>query len=337
MRLIVDAMGGDNAPEAIVSGAIAGIAREKDMELILVGDENRVARVIRENALSLDRVRIVHAPSVVEMHDDPLCILKSKKDSSMARGFALLRDGEGDAFLSAGSTGAMLVGASSRIYKNRVEGVRRCAIGTVLPLEKPVFLLDSGANPSVSPEDLCQFARMGALYAEKVLEIPEPRVGLLNNGAEETKGTETYVEANRLLREEKGIRFIGNVEGRDVPLGACDVLVCDGFAGNVVLKLSEGFGKFISHALRDIFGHSAISKMAYLLVKPRIRAFRKKMSYEQYGGAPLLGCRKPVIKAHGSSSAKAIEHAVRQAKKIHASDFARELEKMQAQTEREEA
>jgi len=240
----------------------------------------------------------------------------------MAVGLCLLRDGEGDAFLSAGSTGALIVGASSRIYKLKLPGIRRCAIGTVLPLSNPVLLLDSGANIEVTPEELVQFAHMGSVYMQGVFSLPSPRVGLVNNGAEETKGTALYVETHRLLKEERGLSFVGNVEGREIPLNAADVLVCDGFTGNVILKLSEGFGKFIGKELKGMLGNGILGPLAALLIHRKIRRFKARLSYERYGGAPVLGTVRPVIKAHGSSRAEAVRSAVSQAVKFADSGFA---------------
>ena len=315
MKLIVDAMGGDRAPEEIVLGAAAGKEKLPGCRIVFTGEESAIRRVLDDNGVSSAGIEIEPAPTRVEMEDDPLCILKSKKDSSMARGFALLRDGAGDAFLSAGSTGALMVGASSRIYKNKIPAVRRCAIGTVLPFRRPLLLLDSGANIAVSPEELCQFALMGAAYAAAVLGVEEPEVGLVNNGAEETKGTPLYVDTNKLLREEKRVRFVGNVEAREIPFGACDVLVCDGFSGNLLLKLVEGMGKYFSGAMKTMFTSSVPSRLGALFLRKKALAFREEMSYEKYGAAPLLGTYKPVLKAHGSSSRRAVENAVLQAQK----------------------
>lgn len=317
MRLIVDAMGGDHAPKEIVLGAYKGMKKNPGVELIFTGDEEAITAVLKEREIPMDGIRIVHTPGVIEMEDDPLCILKSKRDSSMAKGLMLLRDGEGDAFLTAGSTGALIVGASSRIFKIKQPGIRRVAIGSVLPLTRPTLLLDSGANIEVSPEELVQFAHMGSAYMKGVYGVDEPRVGLVNNGAEECKGTPVYVETHRLLREEEGLRFVGNVEGRDIPLDGADVLLCDGFVGNVILKLSEGFGKFIGRELKKMLGKGLRGKLAALLIYSDIKKFKKRLSYEKHGGAPILGTCLPVIKAHGSSKSSAIKSAVYQAKKCY--------------------
>ncbi|MBR4288905.1 MAG: phosphate acyltransferase PlsX [Clostridia bacterium] len=321
MKLIVDAMGGDHAPREIVLGAVRGMKESDDISLIFVGDEEKIRDVLKDNDISSDGIEIVHAPTKIEMDEDPLCILKSKKDSSMAKGLLLLRDGEGDAFLSAGSTGALIVGASSRIYKLKATGIRRCAIGTVLPLIRPTLLLDSGANIEVAPNELLQFAYMGKAYMKGFFGIKKPKIGLVNNGAEETKGTALYVETHKLLKEAEDLNFVGNVEGRDIPLGAADVLVCDGFVGNVILKLSEGFGKFIGKELKGMFKSSVLGMIAALLLKKKVKKFKARLSYEKYGGAPVLGTVRPVIKAHGSSKASAIKSAVLQAEKCFDSEI----------------
>lgn len=331
MKLIVDAMGGDRAPEEIVLGAVAGKERLPGCELVFTGDERAIRGVLDQNRIRADKIEIVPAESRVEMEDDPLCILKSKKDSSMGRGFELLRDGEGDAFLSAGSTGALMVGASSRVFQNKIPAVRRCVIGTVLPFPHPVLLLDSGANITVTAEELCQFAVMGEAYAESVLGIEGPSVGLVNNGEEETKGTPLYVETHRLLKENPAVRFTGNVEPRDIPFGRCDVLVCDGFSGNLILKLSEGMGKYFSATLKRMLSGSLPSRLAALILRKKARAFREEMSYEKYGAAPLLGTYKPVLKAHGASGRKAVENAVLQAKKALDAHLGEMIEKRLAE------
>ncbi len=326
MKLIIDAMGGDHAPDEIVRGAYLGMKKESDVEIIFTGDENAIRETMKKYDIPEENITIVHAPTKIEMDEDPLCILKSKKDSSMAKGLALLRDGEGDAFLSAGSTGALIVGASSRIYKLKLPGIRRVAIGAVLPLSNPVLLLDSGANIEVTPEELVQFGYMGKAYAKGVLSVKEPRVALVNNGAEECKGTPLYSETHKLLKNEENLHFVGNIEGRDIPLGEADVILCDGFVGNVILKLSEGFGKFISKELKKLLGGSLRGKIAALFIYSDLKKFKSRLSYERYGGAPLLGTRFPIIKAHGSSKKKAIKSAVHQAKKCFESGVCRMIE-----------
>lgn len=337
MKLIVDAMGGDHAPEQIVRGAFLGMKKADDIELVFTGDEKAIRDAMDKYDIPEKGIEIVHAPTKIEMEEDPLCILKSKKDSSMALGLALLRDGKGDAFLSAGSTGALIVGASSRVYKVKLPGVRRVGIGAVLPLSCPMLLLDSGANIEISPEEMLQFGYMGKAYAKGVLGVKEPRVALVNNGAEECKGTSLYVESHKLLKDAKQLNFVGNIEGRDIPLGDADVILCDGFVGNVILKLSEGFGKFISKELKKMLGGTLRGKIAALFIYSDLKKFKSRLSYERYGGAPLLGTRYPIIKAHGSSKASAIKSAVLQAKKCYESKVCDMLARDMEQSAREDA
>lgn len=311
MKIIVDAMSGDNAPAEIIKGAV--LAREEyGVDIILVGNTDVIKNVIKENALSENGIEICHADDVITMEDNPISIIKSKKNSSLGKAFTLLRDGEGDAVVSAGNTGAILTGAS--LILKRIKGIKRAAIGAIIPLEKPMLLLDSGANTDNQPEYLQQFAVMGYIYMKNIFGIDNPKVALINNGAEETKGTEAYVKAYSLLKETEGINFIGNIEGRDIPNGVCDVIVADGFTGNIILKLCEGFGSYMSHTLKDMFKESLVTKLGAVMVMPQVKALKKKLDHTEYGGAPLLGVSAPVIKAHGSSNAKAFKNAVRQAK-----------------------
>ncbi len=337
MRLIVDAMGGDHAPEEIVLGALQAKESLTDLEIIFTGNEAAIRRVMKENALSEEGIRIVDTPDVISMEEDPICILKSKRESSMAKGLCLLRDGEGDAFLSAGSTGALVVGSSSRIYKVKIPEVRRVAIGSVLPLTKPTLLMDSGANLELSPEEMVQFAHMGNAYMKGVYGLENPEIALVNNGAEETKGTSLYVESHKLLKEEKDLNFKGNIEGRDIPLGKADVILCDGFVGNVILKLSEGFGKFISRELKGMLGGGIRGMIASLFILPDLKKFKARLSYEKHGGAPILGTCRPVIKAHGSSKRSAIENAVYQADKCCKSELCRVIAESVKKPEEENA
>lgn len=307
MRLIVDAMGGDNAPEAIVRGA-ALACRKRGVDLTLVGDESR----IREYLPSGFECRVVHTKKTVSMDDDPLSILRENRESSMGVGLSLLKE-DGDAFLSAGSTGALVAGASSRVIFGKIRGIKRAAIATVLPLSNPVLLMDSGANVEVSAEELLQFALMGSVYSKRLLGVSDPRVALVNNGSEPTKGTPVYREAYGLLLGDPDINFVGNVEGRDIPMDFCDVAVCDGFVGNVILKLCEGFGKFMSKSLREMFMHDPLTKLGGALTKRGIGRLKASLDFSKYGGAPVLGIPKPVIKAHGSSDEEAVGSAVDQA------------------------
>lgn len=309
MKIIIDVMGSDKGPAEMLKGA--RLAKdEHDVGIILVGDESVIRKEAKENNISLSDLEIVHASEVIEMTDDPMSV-RTKADSSMRVGFKLLCDKVGDAFVSCGNTGALQTGAT--LYVKRIRGVQRAAIGTVLPMQKPLLLLDAGANLSVTEEHLVQFGIMGAVYMEKLFGIESAKVGLLNNGSEEKKGTPLYVEAHQCLKE-ADIDFVGNIEGKDVPFGKCDVLVTDGFTGNILLKSIEGMASFIVSMLKDMFTTNLRTKASYLLMKDQMGEFKSKMSTSTYGGAPLLGISRPVIKAHGNSSATAIKNAVKQAK-----------------------
>ena len=311
MNIVMDAFGGDNAPLEVIKGAVDA-ARDFGVEITLVGDEEKIRKCAKDNGLDIGGLKIKHAPTVIEICEEPTEVIKSKKDCSMAVGMRMLYDGEGDAFVSAGSTGALVVGATSVV--KRIKGIKRPALATVLPTAgAPTILLDSGANAVCRPEMLVQFGIMGSVYMNKILNVKEPRVALANIGAEESKGRELEQETYQLLKSAP-VNFVGNIEARQLPLGDCDVCVADGFCGNLMLKLYEGMGKFFSGELKAIFKSSAKSKVAALMVMKDINDFKKKVDYSEYGGAPLLGTAKPVIKAHGSSDAKAFYNAVRQAK-----------------------
>lgn len=311
MKLIIDAMGGDNAPEAIVRGALKGCAGRGILP-VFVGDGERIKRLVPAGTGDT-KFRIVHAPDVIGMDEEPLSILKEHRMSSMGTGLALLKT-EGDAFLSAGSTGALVAGASSRVIFGKIRGIRRAMIASVLPLTNPVLLADSGANLEVDADELVQFARMGSIYMKRIFGIESPRVALVNNGAEPTKGPAVYREAHGKLCACEDINFVGNAESRQIPLGFCDVAVCDGFVGNVILKLCEGFGKFMGAGLREVFTSDPLTKLGALLTKRKLGVFRSRLDSAKYGGAPVLGIPKPVIKAHGDSDEDAVAAAVGQAK-----------------------
>lgn len=310
MNIIVDAMSGDHAPDEIVKGAQEAAA-EYHINVILAGRESQIKESLDRQRLSGSRLEIADAASTVSMEDDYLVVVKSKKDSSMSVGLRLLKDGGGDAFVSAGNTGALVAG--STLILRRIKGVRAAALGAILPLGCPKLLIDSGANNAPSPEELLQFGVMGSLYMSRVFGLPAPRVALLNNGTEEQKGTALYREAHALLLGAAGIDFIGNVEGREAVGSGCDVIVADGFSGNVLLKALEGCGKYFSASLKNMLYQTPLTKLAALLLKREITKFRQTIDYTEYGGAPLLGVSRPVIKAHGNSGAKALKSAVRQA------------------------
>lgn len=325
MRIIVDCMSGDNAPLEIVKGACIGAKLHK-VDVTLVGDKSRIEKIIADNSLDTTNIEIydVQGESIT-MEDDPGVIIKDKKDSSMAQGFNLLKDGKGDAFVSAGNTGALLTGAT--LIVKRVKGVRRAVLGAIIPLGTPMLLVDSGAQTDCTAQNLLQYATMGNLFMEKVMNVKNPRVGLINNGTEEHKGTELYQQTHQLLKQ-SGLNFVGNIEGRDIPQGVCDIIVADGFTGNIVLKLCEGAGIFVKNTLKTVFYKSIFTKLAALLVKGSIKEIKKSMDYSEHGGAPFFGIAKPVIKAHGSSNAKSIAKCIEQAKNYAQSGIIEEFAAM---------
>ena len=331
MRIIVDAYGGDNAPDAVLQGCRMAADRWK-CEIILTGDEQKLRQRAAELSVSLEGIGIADAPDVIPVEAEPTAILKQYQQSSMARGLQMLANGEGEAFVSAGSTGALVVGGT--LIVKRLKGVKRPAIGTVIPCRGGCFLLlDSGANHDCRPEMLRQFGLMGSVYMKRIIGVPNPRVGLVNIGTEETKGTELQVQAYQLMKE-AGYNFIGNVEAREVPLGGCDVAVCDGFTGNILLKTMEGLAALFMGELKEIFMKSLPNKLAAAAVKKDIKGLKKQFDSAEYGGALLLGSRSPVIKAHGSSDAKAFYNAIRQAISCCENNIIGEIEtQLAAQTE----
>ena len=328
MRIILDAMGGDNAPQAPVIGALQA-AKDFGAQITLVGRGEEILSVLRSQGYHdlPEGMEIAHADEVVDMHDDPATVVRKRKNSSMMIGLKMLSDGLGDAFVSAGSTGALLTGAT--LLVKRVKGIRRAAMGPTMPNKTggKTVILDCGANAECTPEFLLQFGLVGSIYAKKCLGVENPKIGLLNIGTEDSKGTPLQKEAYALLKEasDKGIiNFVGNTEARDVPLGAVDVVVCDGFAGNVLLKSIEGTAMFMGSLVSKMFKKNFLSKLSAALVMKDIKAFKKMLDYREIGGTPFLGIRKPVIKAHGSSDALAFRNAVRQA--METPDISAELE-----------
>ena len=317
MKIIVDAMGGDNAPKAPVMGAIAA-AKAYDVEIILVGQSEKILECLKEEGIDTlpPGVEVAFASQVVTMCDNPTAVLHTGRDSSMVVGAQLLAKGQGDAFVSAGNTGALLTVAT--LVAKRIKGIKRDAVSPVCPTETgKCVILDAGANNECTPEYLLQFGYMGSFYAERYLGIVGPRVGLLNNGAEETKGRELQKEAYALLKkagDEGELNFVGNVEARDVPTGKVDVVVCDGFSGNILLKSIEGTAIFMAHKLKEMFKSSLSTKLGYLLCKGGMDEFKKLLDSREVGGSMFLGITKPVVKAHGSSDAYAMQNAIRQAK-----------------------
>ena len=316
MKIIVDAMGGDNAPLAPVQGALQAV-KEYGVEVVLVGRGEEILKALRSEGVDgLPKgLSITHADQVVEMCDNPATAFKEKKDSSLTVGLNMVKNGEGDAFVSAGSTGALLAGAT--LLVKRIKGIRRAAMAPVVPTGGGgAVLVDCGATAEGTPEFLLQFAFMGSYYAERVLGRPEPKVGLLNIGGEPSKGTDLQREAYALLKqagEEGRINFVGNVEAREAVEGAVDVIVADGYSGNIFLKAMEGTGLFLAREIKKMFMRSLRSKLAALLVKDGIRDFKKLLDSNEVGGTALVGIARPVIKAHGSSNGTAMKNAIRQA------------------------
>ena len=313
MRIIVDVMSGDNAPLEMLKGVCetADYDYARGVEFTLVGDEAIIKRLADENKWDISKFNIRHADGVLGMHDEPMSVMKEKSDSSLAVGLKMLADGEGDAFVSCGNTGALFCG--STLIVKRVKGIQRAAIGAILPMSSPVLLMDSGASVKVNEDYLHQFAIMGSAYMRSIYGIDAPRVALVNNGSEDTKGGELQLAAYPKLRDSDLINFVGNVEGNQIAFAGCDVALTDGFVGNVVLKTIEGMGKLMFSELKTMFKSGLGGKIAYLLLKKQLKKFKYKFDSAEHGGAPILGISKTVIKAHGSSSAKAFRNAIRQA------------------------
>lgn len=330
MKIILDAMGGDNAPEAPVLGAIEA-AKLYGSEITLVGRGAEILEVLKKHNVDdlPSGVEIANADDVVDMHDDPAKILHKRKNSSMVIGLRMLAEGQGHAFVSAGSTGALLTGAT--LVVKRVKGIRRAAMAPAMPTKTggKVVICDCGANAECTPEFLLQFGLVASAYAKNVLAVENPRVGLLNIGTEDSKGTDLQRKAYALLEQASGkglLNFVGNVEARGVPLGDVDVVVCDGFSGNVLLKSIEGTAMFMGSAMKKVFKKNLLSKLGYLLCSSGVKDMMKLLDYREIGGTQLLGIQKPVIKAHGSSDALAFRNAVKQAMTAAESSFTSELE-----------
>lgn len=307
ITVAVDIMGGDNPASELAAGAVnAANEFKNDLDIILVGTDEALSALsnLPENVTTCSAV------SVVEMTDDPGIVMKEKKDSSLVTAVTLCKEGKADAVVSAGNTGALFT-ASSLIIR-RIKGIRRAALGSVIPLDSPFVLLDCGANLDANAEVLQLYARMGSIYAENVLGINSPRVALLNNGTEPHKGIPIYQEAYALLSSDEKINFVGNCEGKAVPFGNCDVLVCDGFTGNITLKLIEGMGKFMSKTIKGIFKGAPHALLGGALTYGRTKSLKKRLDPAEYGGAPFLGLAKPVVKAHGSSDAYSFRSAIKQ-------------------------
>jgi len=322
MNILLDAMGGDNAPDANIKGAVNTINQIK-AEVTLIGKEDVIRNKIKEfygkemEEIS-SRLKIKNATETIEMEDQPTIAIKHKKDSSMVVGFKMLKEGEGDVFISAGNSGALLAGAT--LLVGRIKGIDRPALAGILPAYKSrLVLMDCGANTNCKPINLLQFAQMSTIYLRNTFGIEKPAIGLLNIGTEETKGNELVRESYQLLKEkseELDINFVGNVEGRDAFSGKIDAIVTDGFTGNVFLKTTEGIGKFVKRSLKESFTENIFTKISYVIAKRPIKSLSKAMDYKSYGGALFLGVKKPVVKAHGSSDEKLFEYTLKQAEKF---------------------
>ena len=311
MRVVVDAFGGDNAPLEIIKGAYQAY-KELNVQITLTGDKSVIEKIIKDNSFDFDSsLIIVDTKDVITMHDDPTSILKLHSDSSMGLAFKELAEDRADAFVSAGSTGAIVVGGT--LIVKRIKGVKRPALGSMLPSpDGSYMLMDMGANADCRPEMLVQFAVMADAYLKKVENIENPKIGLLNIGVEETKGDQLHIEAYNLLKDAP-INFVGNIESREMPKGVCDAVITDGFTGNIALKLIEGTSMTLLKLIKNIFYKNLKNKLSALVLKKDIYSLKRMMDSSEVGGAPLLGVRKTVIKAHGSSDAKAIKNAIRQA------------------------
>lgn len=311
MRIIVDGMGGDNAPEAIVKGAVEAV-NEYGIDILITGNEASIKEHLENHSYPAEKIQIMDAPEVITNDDNPTLAIRRKKNSSMVKGMQALADGEGDGFISAGNTGALLAGGLFIV--KRIQGIDRAALTVLYPtLSGASLLVDAGANMDTKPEYLEQFALMGSIYMEEVMGVKEPRVGLINVGTEDTKGNQLAKDTFVALKD-SNMNFVGNIEARDLPFGVADVMVCDGFVGNVVLKLSEGMASSIFTLMKESFVADTRSKLGALMLKPQLKNMKKRLDYREYGGAPLLGTVKPIVKAHGSSDFYAFKNGIGQLK-----------------------
>lgn len=325
MKILVDAMGGDNAPLEIIKGSKLALDEFDIDKIILLGKKDVIEKCISDNYLQDSRFDIVNCSEVIDNCDDAKTVLKGKTDSSMSKGFELLNENVGDAFVSAGNTGAITVGATLII--KRIKGVKRPAIASVMPSSaKPFLLMDCGANAECKSEYLYQFGLLGSIYMKNVMGVDNPRVALANNGSEETKGIPTVKEAHQLMKD-ADYNFIGNIEGRRIPYGDADVVVADGFTGNLILKTYEGVAKVLMQGIKDAFYKNTLSKISYLGVRSGINDMKTQFDYKEYGGAVMLGVKKPVIKAHGSADARTFKNAIKQAVWFLQTDLIEKIEK----------
>lgn len=309
MRIAIDGMGGDNAPQAIVRGSIEAAALI-DHEIIIIGDEKQIRRELAKYKYNQEQIHVVHASDVITNEDAPVRAVRTKIESSMVKGITMLKEQKADLFISAGNTGAIMAGGL--FILGRIQGIDRPALAATYPImqgEGVSLLVDSGANVECKPNNLLEFATMGSIYMKKVLNVDNPTVGLVNVGSEDSKGTTIIKSAYELLKR-SNLNFIGNVEARDVPKGACDVIVCDGFVGNVILKLTEGLAWSIFKLLKSKFTAGMLPKMGALLLSGKFKELKETFDYSEYGGAPILGVKGAMVKMHGSSEANAVKNTI---------------------------
>ena len=327
MKIAIDGMGGDHAPSAVVQGVVEAVKIYDDIEVYITGPEDKIREELNKNNYNGDKIKIINANEVIGTNEHPVMALRRKKDSSIVKALNLVKSGECDAIISAGSTGAFLAGCT--LIVGRIKGVERPALAPIMPGRNGSFMvIDSGANVDCKPNYLVQFANMGSIYYESVFNKKSPTVGLVNIGAEEEKGNELTKETHKLLKEEKHLNFIGNVEPREIPSGETDVLVCDGFVGNTVLKLYEGAALNLLGIIKDsIMSSSFMPKMGAMLLKPVFKKLKVKFDYKEVGGAPFLGVDGICIKAHGSSDGKAFKNAIKQTRIFYSSDVIGKIKK----------
>ena len=308
MKIILDGMGGDNAPEAIVEGAVLA-SREIEHQILIIGQEEKIRAELDNHRYDADKISVINATEIISNDEAPVRAVRSKKDSSIVRGINMVKHGEGDIFISAGSTGALLAGGL--FILGRIQGIDRPALASIYPIIGgiPSLLVDAGANADCKPNNLLEFGMMGSIYMEKVLGREQPRVGLVNIGAEAAKGS-TLTKAAYDLLEQSHLNFTGNVEAREVPKGACDVIVTDVFTGNILLKLTEGLAWNILQVIKQRFTDGVKAKLGAALLLDKIKGLKKEFDYSEYGGAPILGVRGPIVKMHGSSNANAVKNTI---------------------------
>lgn len=324
MRIAIDGMGGDNSPNAVVQGCIEALEDFSDIELYITGPEGKLKELFNNYNYDKNRVNFINATEVISLNEHPAMALRRKKDSSIVKALNLVKDKQCDAIISAGSTGAFLAGCTLII--GRIKGIERPALAPVMPGKKgPFMIIDAGANADSKPSYLVQFAKMGEVYFKAIMGVSSPKVGLINIGAEEEKGNELTKETYKLLKQEDNINFIGNVEPREVSKGENEVLVCDGFVGNVVLKMYEGVASTVLSMIKEEIMTSTMAKIGAIFLKPTFNSLKKKMDYKEYGGAPFLGVDGICVKAHGSSDGKAFKNAIRQARLFHKNELIKKI------------